>query len=367
MDGRNATRAMSDLRMVSSIRVGSHYKARQVNKVFTANGNPGIFDGRIELDTHADTFVAGRNCLAMHFTERICDVMPYSDEYAPKTGIPIVQAATGYTNASGQRSILIFNEALWMPELENSLMNPNQLRHFGIEVQDNPYHQDPMTIHKDDDEEGFIACLKSSGTNIFIDTWTPTNTDLQRYRKVVMTSPNQWNPEVVKFPGLGQDEVGEIEYRDISKVEIGSGMEPSATFGDGYLAPMQIFDVQIFNRRIMKSTVIPTIIADGPLHEDEISPPRTFISKQRHTNTTPEDLSEVWGISVDQARMTLEATTQKHVRSALMPLSRRYRMDRMYEPKRIFGEMASDTMDPRGPGLQGNRYCQVFGNKKMFC
>mmetsp|Transcript_4573 Transcript_4573/g.7097 ORF Transcript_4573/g.7097 Transcript_4573/m.7097 type:complete len:246 (-) Transcript_4573:2838-3575(-) len=64
--------------------------------------------------------------------------------------------------------------------------------------------------------------------------------------------------------------------------------------------------------------------------------------------------------------MTLEATTQHHSRSAIMPLSQRYRMDRMFEPKRLHCEMASDTMDPRCQGLHGFRYCQAFGNKQLF-
>ena len=37
-------------------------------------------------------------------------------------------------------------------------------------------------------------------------------------------------------------------------------------------------------------------------------------------------------------------------------------MDRMFEPKRLRCEMATDTMDPRCPGMHGTRYCQVFGN-----
>ena len=97
-------------------------------------------------------------------------------------------------------------------------------------------------------------------------------------------------------------------------------------------------------------------------------PTRTFISNNRHSNTTAEDLSEVWNISLEQARMTLDATTQNHVRSAIMPLSRRYRTDRMFEPKRIKGAMSTDTMDPRCESLHGDfRYVQVFGNRQMFC
>ena len=155
------------------------YKAtRNISKAFVSTKNTPVHFGRCELDTHADTFVAGRNCIVMNYTERVCDVMPYSDDYEARTDIPIVQAATGYTTSNGSRYILIFNEALWMPELHNSLMNPNQLRDFGIEVQDNPYSSEPMVIRKDDNEEGFVACLRSQGTNIFIETWTPTDRDL---------------------------------------------------------------------------------------------------------------------------------------------------------------------------------------------
>ena len=70
-----------------------------------------------------------------------------------------------------------------------------------------------------------------------------------------------------------------------------------------------MFDIQSFNRRIMKSSVIETKMAQGPLSEDEILPPKTFLSTNRHSNTTSEDLSEVFQISVEQAQMTLDATT----------------------------------------------------------
>ena len=346
----------------------TRYYPRKVAKVFKKSSfKTAVFDGRCELDTHADTFVAGRNCILMHYTERVCDVMPYSDEYEAKVGIPIVQVATGFTSSDGRRYILIFNEALWMPEMDNSLVNPNQLRHFGVEVQDNPYNEEPMVIRKDDDNDGFVACLQSQGTTIFIDTWTPTDRDLAEYPHVVMSSPMPWDPQNVKLPSIARSEVEEIESRGIAVVEGGSRREAMVAFDDPYHQPMRIFDIQAFNARIMKSVVIPTNISQGPLSEDELLPSRTFISSKRHSNTTPEDLSEVWNISVEQAKLTLEATTQHHVRSAIMPLSRRYRVDRMFEPKRLRCQMASDTMDPHCDGLHGNRYCQVFGNKEMFC
>ena len=99
----------------------------------------------------------------------------------------------------------------------------------------------------------------------------------------------------------------------------------------------------------------------GPLDENMMEPRRTFISKDRHSSMTPEDLSERWCISVAQATLTLKATTRKLVRSALMPLARRYRVDRMFEVNRIRGKMATDIMDARCNSIHDERYCQVFG------
>ena len=355
-------------RSVCGMQIKRYYLACKVSKIFKGadRGSP-RYEGRCEIDSHADTFVAGRNCTLMHYTERVCDVMPYSDEYEAKSNVPIAQVATGYTSSNGQRYILIFNEALWMPELENSLVNPNQLRHHGVVVQDNPYDDDPMTIRTDDESSEFVACLKSEGTIIFLDTWTPTDRDLANYPHVIMSSSSHWNPQEVRFPGITQTEVEEIESRGIAMVESNPSVEAITEFDDSYHKPLRVFDIRAFNARVMKSKVISTNISQGPLSEDEILPPRTFLSTKRHSNTTPEDLSEIWNISVEQAKLTLEATTQNHIRSAIMPLSRRYRVDRMFEPKRLRCQMASDTMDPRCEGMQGVRYCQVFGNRDMFC
>ena len=238
---------------VSRVRTGIHYAAMNISKIFATNPTQNIFDGRVECDTHADTFVARRNCLLMQYSERVCDVMPYSDDYKPKTGIPIVQVATVYTAANGQRTILIFNEALWMPEMENLLMNPNQLRHFGVEVQDNPYHPNPMVIQKDDEDECFVACLKSTSTNIYIETWTPTDEDLESYQRVTLTSPNVWNPYEIRFPGISEIEIGEIEGRNIKAVESHLMRElddVGTEYDDVFKKPMRI-DISVFNACII--------------------------------------------------------------------------------------------------------------------
>ena len=92
----------------------------------------------------------------------------------------------------------------------------------------------------------------------------------------------------------------------------------------------------------------------------------TFSSKGRHADVSPEDLSQRWHISVSQAAQTLKKTTQKFLRSAILPLSRRYRSDRMFDRKTLSGEWATDTFDGRCKSLDGNRYAQVFANSKYF-
>jgi hypothetical protein len=65
-----------------------------------------------EADSHAGTFVASKNCVILSFTDRMCDVQPYSDDYAPVKNVPIVTAATGYTSATGMNYILIFPDSI---------------------------------------------------------------------------------------------------------------------------------------------------------------------------------------------------------------------------------------------------------------
>ena len=56
--------------------------------------------------------------------------------------------------------------------LEHSLINPNQLRHYGVNVQDNPACKKPLYIMTEDTE--FSMELKMHGTTIFANTFTPS-------------------------------------------------------------------------------------------------------------------------------------------------------------------------------------------------
>ena len=169
--------------------------------------------------SHADTTVAGRNCTVLHHTERPCDVAPFSDTYEPMKDVDIVSAATGFTSVTGQQYILVFHEALYMPELDHTLINPNQLRQFHTQVQDNPYHDtEPMNINNPSGD--FTAWLEYQGTNIFLNTWFPTQTDLAALPHIKLTSRQPWNPNQIEFPSTKYYVKEEIEAGNVSSIGI---------------------------------------------------------------------------------------------------------------------------------------------------
>ena len=151
------------------------------------------------MDSHADTRVAGRNCTIIRYTDRSYDVSPFSDKCTPMNDVPIVSTSTGYNSANGLKYILVFNKALYIPEMTHTLINPNQCRYFGAEIQDNPYHpSEEMSIASED--ETFIACLQSEGTILYLDTWCPTQNDLESFPHIELKSRQHWNPHQIQFP-----------------------------------------------------------------------------------------------------------------------------------------------------------------------
>ena len=77
----------------------------------------------------------------------------------------------------------------------------------------------------------------------------------------------------------------------------------------------------------------------------DIGLPRMLLSSKQHSIPTPEDLSKIWGLSLAQATLTLKITTQTLVRSAVMPLARRYQTYHMFDVRRVHGMMSTYTMN----------------------
>ena len=127
-----------------------------------------------------------------------------------------------------------------------------------------------------------------------------------------------------------------------------------------------MFSLDRMNRRISGLKVLELVKPSIDPGRSDVPARNAFESTDRHTDVTPQDLSERWGISISTAAKTLKKTTQKFLRSAVLPLSRRYRTDRVFSRKTLRGDWSTDTMDARSKSLEGNRYAQVFANKAYF-
>lgn len=62
-------------------------------------------NSRSEVDSYADTCVAGVNCYISSYTGKECNVAPYSDNCKPILNIPIVIVATACNRDAQDRSI----------------------------------------------------------------------------------------------------------------------------------------------------------------------------------------------------------------------------------------------------------------------
>ncbi|MGH3054764.1 MAG: hypothetical protein ACRDL7_07285 [Gaiellaceae bacterium] len=85
--------------------------------------------------------VLGKSWVVLEYTEQVCNVHPYSDKLPQLVDIPIVTGATAYNDPiTGETTILIAPQSLWLGEEHmESLICPNQLRHFGVEIDDIPH------------------------------------------------------------------------------------------------------------------------------------------------------------------------------------------------------------------------------------
>ena len=99
---------------------------------------------------------------------------------------------------------------------------------------------------------------------------------------------------------------------------------------------------------------------------NEVPSRKTLISHERHCNVTSDLLAELWHIGPRRARATIDATTQNGVRSTILPLSRRYRSDRMYNIEKVRGRFATDTIYSDIKSVFGNTCAQIYTHKIGF-
>lgn len=312
-------------------------------------------EGINECDTDADTCCLGKNFMVYKYTQRTADVYAYDKSLTPATNIPIVTGATAKDDeTTGETYILLFNESLYYgTKMDHSLFNPNQLRKFGVPVWDNPFDRErPFSIQISDEIE---IPLCTNGTKIYFKSRVPTSRELEECPKIHVTSEHPWNPNEVELKQV----ISENKYPNVKKIEF--------NMNDRYAYRDDISTNDIILNEISSSlTTLNTPNNGYDLHTLDVPRTRTYVSHERHNTITADKLSDMLCIGPDRAKQMLRVTRQQGTRSAILPIGRRYRADRMYDVKRLSGKFATDTLYGKVQSLRGYKATQIYSHKCGF-
>ena len=162
---------------------------------------------RLELDTHADTCVAGSNTVVLDLTGKTVNVTPFCETaYESMKEIPIATVATAYDCPfTGKVYVLVLNEVLYFGDkMTHTLLCPNQLRANGLILDDCPTQFNENSSHS----IYIPSCdlripLELDGVISGVVTRQPTMAELDDLSlHVELTSDLEWDPYSPDFASV---------------------------------------------------------------------------------------------------------------------------------------------------------------------
>jgi len=323
---------------ISQIRSGIRY-VTATRQIATSNTHSDTLlkHSKAELDSHADTTVAGSTYRVLEYTEKSCDIHPFSDDYEPMKQVPIAKVATAYDDPStGETYILIFGQALYMGQsLDHTLICPNQARANGVVVDDVPRHlsYDGKSSHSIYfPSENVRIPLSLKGVISYILTRYPSQRKVNNCQWLIVTSDNDWEPY------------------DESFQEKEDQLTPSVH--------LRVSDICTIST--LKNHDLPTDIYQG------CSIISTVSSSVRHLTVTDKMIASTFYCSPNIATKTRQVTTQRGLRSMTDHLCWRYRTKhdalRYNQLGGRHGRFYSDTLFASEKSLHGNTVAQIFAN-----
>jgi hypothetical protein len=128
----------------------------------------------------------------------------------------VARCGTVWTSPNtGREYLLVGDQMLWFrSQMDHSLINPNQIREYGIPMYNNPFSQSQFGIDCNDD---FIS-FNTTGTIVYFESRVPTDWET-RNLPIIMLTGEDWDPVNVGF-GNGRSRE-QAEMRTIRSLEIG--------------------------------------------------------------------------------------------------------------------------------------------------
>ena len=323
---------------------------------------------RSELDSHADTFVAGANTVPLWYTDVKVSVSPFIGEYTPLDDIPIASVATAWDNPSnGSTIILVINEALYFGNrMSHSLLCPNQLQDFGLIVNDVPKIYDINSSHSIILPGQIELPLQMHGVISYWETRKPTELELQKCPRFELTSAASWNPYLTVGDGCK-------DYHGFDR-------ETQAFESSRQAHPLEL-EVNILSRLVeaikieSRSKSSPPLIVQRECHEADIISHNENMHRELSalkasscTSTiTKEDLAGHWLTGLESTEATLKAMTQEGMRYVEGDLERRFRTSQAHlRFPTLNMRIYTDTLFASKKSVRGYTCAQIFTDGKKF-
>ena len=312
----------------------------------------------IELDSHADSPVVGKHSQILHRTGRRVKVSGFTDQLGDPIPVDVVDAAMIYDcEYSGKSYIMIIRNALYLKQMETTLIPPFMMRVAGIEIDECPKFlaRDPSiknhSIYFPEDE--IRIPMKLYGIISYIPARLPSTEELEGDIESLELTPqtDHWDPHDECYQQQEDSMMnykGELKEKPIRKFIVSQTLISRAT------------------DQVANCTDLTRRACEGGFSQHKIFAIKT--AEDRKSTLNPSDLAEVWGIGLETARRTIKVTTRLCVRdNENITLNRRYAVnDRMLRYKHIMTPIFMDTMyasRKAGKSYRGFSCVQVFASE----
>jgi len=347
-----------------------------------------VTQSRTELDSHADTCTVGKNALITHVHNRQVNVHAYDPTMGSQQNMSIVNAAVAYDCPhTGEVIILKINQAIQINTMSNNLLCIMQLRTNDVKVFDCPkYLTESPTVMthsvivppNEGDNCNLSIPLSLKGVTSFFHTRKPSLIEYEmaeakgRSYDLTYDSPD-WDPHSPTFTEQEEAVEWKLDATELGLMSMTAASILDNNFVDRGLMVSETLDTYmvhapntVYARSSECSSVLseisPTLCDDSFLSLLQSNVQVSFNSTKGSSEKAINQLVQNWGIGTEAAKRTVQATTQRVIRSVAHPsLSRRFRSnDRQLRYRRINAEMFTDTGEANIISKRGNKYTQFF-------
>lgn len=303
-----------------------------------------------ELDSHADTCCFGKYSLVIaKDLSQEASVTGFLPELG-QVDTAIASVAVAYDDETSYTTfVLIFHQVLYFPNLEHNLICPAQLRANDIIINDVPIsmltkyikienisakehsiicHSPPLQIPLF--MRGVMSCFKSRACTLY------EYEHPEEFPQVVMTYDSPvWDPYDEMFNKAETNLRSVVGYLDEDVIQ-------------------NVFKIATVDVTLRQISVVFT-------SEFQMAVDATHTIKRKGT-VSPEDLARRWRIGLDQARRTIERTTQLGVRdfTTIQGTRRLRHTNQQFKYRRLNAVVYTDTMFMKPMTLLRHTCAQVY-------